>query len=326
MSYLKKILIIHTGGTISMIEDKETGSVSTTKKHPLSGVSCYVETYAEVDETIVLSLPSPHITPKNMVMVANKINESIDEYDGIIITHGTDTLEETAYFLNLVIDTDKPIIVTGAMRSANEIGSDALYNLISSVRVAASPESANKGVLVVMNDEIHPANNVTKTSTSNIATFKSPQYGPVGIVTKEKVIFHHTLLSRRIYPIKNMDKKVYLLIAVAGMEGDIIQAISHLQPDGLVIEGLGQGNLPKDILDGLQQLINDHIPIVLVSRCYQGIVQPIYAYEGGGKQLKDMGLIFTNGLTGPKARLKLMVALESTNSTDELREIFEEEL
>jgi len=322
---MKKILIIHTGGTISMVENKETGAVSTTTKHPLTGVLNHVKEYADVEETIIFSLPSPQITPEHMIKIKNKINKSIDSYDGIVITHGTDTLEETAYFLNLVVDTKKPIIVTGAMRSYNEVGSDALYNIISSVRVAASSDANDKGVLVVMNDEIHPANNVTKTSTSNIATFQSPQYGPIGIITKEKVLFHHSLISGKTFSVKNMDKKVYLLTAVAGMDGTIIQAIRNLKPDGLVIEGLGQGNLPKNTLSELKQLIDASTPVVLVSRCYQGIVQPIYEYEGGGRQLKEMGVIFTNGLTGPKARLKLMVALENTNNMQQLRYIFEKE-
>lgn len=323
---MKKILIMHTGGTISMLEDKRTGQISTSEEHPLKGLTSYLNTYAEIDERIELSLPSPQLTPDHMLLLADTLCQLINEYDGFVLTHGTDTLEETAYFLNLVLDTDKPVIVTGAMRSHNEVGSDALYNLISSVRVAISEGAKNKGVLVVMNDEIHPANNVTKTSTSNVATFQSPQYGPIGIITKEKVLFHHTLLTRNVYPTKRLTKKVYLLTAVSGMQGDIIQAVRRLHPDGLVIEGLGQGNLPKDILGELKVLLESHIPVILVSRCYQGVVQPTYGYEGGGRQLKEMGVIFTNGLTGPKARIKLMVTLEQTRDIEKIRSIFEEEI
>lgn len=323
---MKNILIIHTGGTISMKEDKRTGEVSASIKHPLTGLVNQVNSYAKVDEHIEFSLPSPQITPDHMLLIADKINQLMNRYDGFVITHGTDTLEETAYFLNLVLDTDKPVIVTGAMRSHNEIGSDALYNLISSIRVAANKDARKKGVLVVLNDEIHPASNVTKTSTSNVATFQSPQYGPIGIITKEKVLFHHSLLAGNVYPIKRLTKKVYLLTAVSGMEGDIIQAIRNLQPDGLVIEGLGQGNLPKNVIEELKFLLNSEVPVVLVSRCYQGVVQPTYGYEGGGRHLRELGVIFTNGLTGPKARIKLMVALEKTNDIRKIRSIFEEEI
>src|SRR5699024_6024131 len=225
-----------------------------------SGLDHYVRPYANINERIEFSLPSPQITPKHMFSLTETINKYIDRYDGFVITHGTDTLEETAYFLNLTLDTVKPVIVTGAMRSLNEIGSDALYNLISSVRVAISKDARKKGVLVVMNDEIHPASNVTKTSTSNIATFQSPQYGPIGIITKEKVLFHHSFLPGKAYPITSLTKTVYLLTAVSGMKGDIIRAIRNLQPDGLVLEGLGQGNLPKDIVDEIKLLIESSIP------------------------------------------------------------------
>ncbi|SES81059.1 L-asparaginase [Oceanobacillus limi] len=307
-----------------MLENKETGEIHTTNKHPLTDLSFHFNQYANITEHIEFSIPSPQITPEHMLDLAKKINEVRFEYDGIIITHGTDTLEETAYFLDLVLEVDIPVILTGAMRSSNEIGSDALYNLVSSIRVAIHDDAASKGVLVVMNDEIHAARNVTKTSTSNVATFQSPPYGPIGILTKETVIFHHTLLTRNSYPVENIRKNVFLLKAYAGMDEKILDAIREGKPDGLVVEGLGQGNLPKETLPALQRILDADIPIVLVSRCYQGIVQPTYGYDGGGKQLKEMGLIFTNGLTGPKARMKLLIGLE-TKTNNSIREMFEEE-
>ncbi|WP_188453841.1 asparaginase [Virgibacillus oceani] len=320
---MKNILLIHTGGTISMLENKQTGEVTTTNKHPLTELSYLYNTYANVDEIIAFSLPSPQITPIEMLNLAEIIEEKYNSYDGIVITHGTDTLEETAYFLDLVINTDKPVILTGAMRSSNEIGSDALYNLISSLRVAVNDDAKNKGVLVVMNDEIHTANNVTKTSTSNVATFQSPQYGPIGIITKDSIIFHHTIVARSNFSVNKITKNVFLLKAFAGMDDHIINAIYQAKPDGLVIEGLGQGNLPKTTVKPIQKMIKTDIPVVLVSRCYQGIVQPTYGYDGGGKQLKDIGVIFANGLTGQKARLKLLIALEQTEDFNSLTKIFE---
>lgn len=320
---MRNILIIHTGGTISMMENKETGEVKPTEVHPLSNLSGQLGRYANVDEIIAFDLPSPQITPVQMLQLAKKIENMTPSYDGFVVTHGTDTLEETAYFLDLVLGTNKPIILTGAMRSSNEIGADGLYNLINSVRVAADPEATSKGVLVVMNDEIHSAQNTTKTSTSNVATFQSPQYGPLGIITKESVIFHHTILARSTQSIDQVSSNVFLLKAYAGMDAQIIQAIQSANPDGLVIEALGQGNLPKAMLPPLQELIAHHVPIILVSRCYQGIVQPTYGYDGGGKQLKEMGVIFAHGLTGPKARIKLLVALENTNDFNELTKVFE---
>ncbi len=319
---MKNILIIHTGGTISMLENKETGSVGTTEKHPLSELSSEYAAIANIEEEQIFDLPSPQITPLHMLKLANKIQAEINQYDGIVVTHGTDTLEETAYFLDLVLETNKPVILTGAMRSSNEIGSDALYNFISSLRVAVDDEAHNKGVIVVMNDEIHTAANVTKTSTSNVATFQSPQYGPLGIVTKESIIFHHTILTRKVYPVSKISSKVFLLKAFAGMDGQMIEAIHRARPDGLVIEAFGQGNLPAALMDSLQSFLQNRIPVVLVSRCYQGNVQPTYAYLGGGRQLKDLGIIFANGLSGQKARIKLLIALEITNNQKQLAKIF----
>ncbi|WP_077621709.1 asparaginase [Sediminibacillus massiliensis] len=322
---MKKILIIHTGGTISMMEDKMTGAVSTTHKHPLTDMTPALSEIADIKEEFMFNLPSPHITPLHMLQLGRNIENRLskEKFDGVVVTHGTDTLEETAYFLDLFLKTRKPVVVTGAMRSSNEIGSDGLYNLISSIRVANSEDAHNKGVLVVMNDEIHTARNVTKTSTSNVATFQSPQYGPVGIITKQAIFFHQKLLTQETYTVETLTKNVALIKAYAGMHESLIKAIHHTGIDGLVIEGLGQGNLPPNIVGSLEAMLADGIPIVLVSRCYQGVVQATYSYDGGGNKLKEAGIIFANGVTGPKARIKLMVALEHTDNPKELVPLFE---
>ena len=189
----KKILLIHTGGTISMQEDEVTGAVSPTSTNPLLAFPVVQDANIQITESELFHLPSPHITPNHMLELANFIDYHIEEkqIDGVVITHGTDTLEETAFFLDLTVHSDIPIVLTGAMRSNNEIGSDGPYNLLSSIRVASSDEAKGMGVLVVLNDEIHTAKNATKTHTSNIASFQSPQYGPIGIVTKRGISFHH---------------------------------------------------------------------------------------------------------------------------------------
>ncbi|HLT56791.1 MAG TPA: asparaginase [Bacillota bacterium] len=321
---MKKILIIHTGGTISMLENKETKEVNFFgKSHPLLNELNKLDINAKIDEHIQFDLPSPHITPQHMFLLSQKVSAELPFYDGIVITHGTDTLEETAYFLHLTVKTDKPIIITGAMRSSNEIGSDALYNLICSVRVAMDQKAANKGVLVVMNDEIHSAENVTKTSTSNIATFQSPQFGPLGIITKNAIFFHRTILQQPIFPVNSISKHVILLKAYAGMDCRLLAAVQEIKPDGIVIEGFGQGNLPESVVPALQAFIRASIPVILVSRSFTGTVQPTYSYAGGGKQLKEMGVIFAQGMTGQKARIKLLIALEHTTNLHELESIFE---
>ncbi|WP_181348200.1 asparaginase [Thalassobacillus sp. CUG 92003] len=322
---MKKILIIHTGGTISMKENKQTGTVDREDDQPLQELSAMIPAFVTIEDMVLFQLPSPHIGPEQMLKLGKTIHEKLaaEDFDGIVITHGTDTLEETSYFLDLYLQTRKPVIVTGAMRSSNELGSDGLYNLVTAIRVACCDEAQDKGVLVVMNDEIHTAKNVTKTSTSNVATFQSPQYGPIGITTKSNVFFHHKLTAHESYPIQNIQKNVSLVKAYAGMDGLIFDALRHNKIDGLVVEALGQGNLPPETIDAIKNMINEGIPVLLVSRCYQGVVQSTYAYQGGGRHLKDIGVIFVNGLTGPKARIKLMIALEMTNTPSELAPMFE---
>ncbi|MBM7701699.1 asparaginase [Metabacillus iocasae] len=320
---MKTVYIIHTGGTISMKEDKQTGAVAPDSQNPLVYTTPSITALANVIVEEAFHLPSPHITPNEMLLLSKKIEEKAkQQIDAVVITHGTDTLEETAYFLDLTVHADIPIVLTGAMRSSNEIGSDGPHNFISSLRVAISDEAKGKGVLVVMNDEIHTAKNVTKTHTSNVATFQSPQYGPIGIVTKQHVLFHHMPTARDLYTVHKVNKQVLLLKAYAGMDEQIFNAICDMNVDGLVIEALGQGNLPPRTLEGIRGLLDKHIPIVLVSRCFNGIAQDVYGYEGGGKQLKDLGLIFSNGLSGQKARIKLLTALEQTSDRSTLQTMF----
>jgi len=321
---VKKILVIHTGGTISMSEDTNTGAVMPSEKNPLVEKTKELLAIAHLLIEEPFHLPSPHITPLEMLQLKTLIERYIliEAINGVVITHGTDTLEETAYFLDLSVQTNIPIVITGAMRSSNEIGADGLYNLMSAIKVANSDEAENKGVLVVLNDEIHTAVNVTKTHTSNVSTFQSPQYGPIGVVTKRGVLFHHSPTRRESYPVTNISKRVVLIKAHAGMDSSLLYAINDLEFDGVVIEALGQGNLPPAAINGIKLLIENKVPVVIVSRCFNGIAEDIYSYEGGGKQLKSLGVIFSNGLNGQKARIKLLIALETSSELKQIAYIF----
>ncbi|MBP0724227.1 asparaginase [Bacillus sp. RG28] len=321
---MKKILVLHTGGTIAMKEDQATGTVTTGQTNPLLNYSTKENDDVQLIVEDILHLPSPHMTPVEMLKLKKRIDQAVidDAIDGVVITHGTDTLEETAYFLDLTVKHTLPIVITGAMRSSNEIGSDGLYNFQCAILVALSEQAKNKGVLVVMNDDIHTARHVTKTHTSNVATFRSPTFGPIGIISKSQVFFHQSLISYEKFDVKSVDYNVPLLKSYAGMDNSIFEALQNMPLDGLVIEALGAGNLPPKTLPGLQKLLDSNIPIVLVSRCFNGITQDVYGYEGGGKQLKNMGLIFSNGLNGQKARIKLLIALSITNNQKDLDTIF----
>lgn len=321
---MKHLLVIHTGGTISMSQD-QSNKVVTNDINPISMHQDVINQYAQIDELNPFNVPSPHMTIQHVKQLKDIILEAVTNkyYDGFVITHGTDTLEETAFLLDLILGIEQPVVITGAMRSSNEIGSDGLYNYISAVRVASDEKARHKGVMVVFNDEIHTARNVTKTHTSNTNTFQSPNHGPLGVLTKDRVQFHH--MPYRQQALENVNDKlnVPLVKAYMGMPGDIFSFYSREGIDGMVIEALGQGNIPPSALEGIQQLVSLNIPIVLVSRSFNGIVSPTYAYDGGGYQLAQQGFIFSNGLNGPKARLKLLVALSNNLDKAEIKSYFE---
>ncbi|MBG1002628.1 asparaginase [Staphylococcus aureus] len=321
---MKHLLVIHTGGTISMSQD-QSNKVVTNDINPISMHQDVINQYAQIDELNPFNVPSPHMTIQHVKQLKDIILEAVTNkyYDGFVITHGTDTLEEAAFLLDLILGIEQPVVITGAMRSSNEIGSDGLYNYISAIRVASDEKARHKGVMVVFNDEIHTARNVTKTHTSNTNTFQSPNHGPLGVLTKDRVQFHH--MPYRQQALENVNDKlnVPLVKAYMGMPGDIFSFYSREGIDGMVIEALGQGNIPPSALEGIQQLVSLNIPIVLVSRSFNGIVSPTYAYDGGGYQLAQQGFIFSNGLNGPKARLKLLVALSNNLDKAEIKSYFE---
>src|SRR5699024_5498219 len=239
------ILVLHTGGTIAMSEG-EDGAIVPGKQNPLNSFNNPFTGKIKLDIRNPFNLPSPHMRPQEMLTLRNKIIEAESEgIDGVVITHGTDTLEETAFFLDLTLPSEIPVVVTGAMRSANEIGSDGLHNFQTAIQTAASDEAHGKGVLVVMNDEIHTARYVTKTHTTNVATFRTPTFGPIGLVSKHKVSFFEELLRHTALPIQNVVNHVYLLKAYAGMDNELFNFITSdtSNTNGLVIEALGAGNL-----------------------------------------------------------------------------------
>ena len=322
---MKRILILNTGGTISMSEDQTTGKVSPTENNPLNKKGNIFSYLADIVVEELYHLPSPQITLDEMLGIKTRIEKAVLEgYDGVVVTHGTDTLEESAYYLELTLNEKIPIVITGAMRSSNEIGSDGLANLRSALIVASSEKSKNKGVLVVMNDEVHTATYVTKTHTTNLATFQTPTFGPIGLVSKNEVIYFQQLISREHYKVEKNSKKVYLLKGYAGMTGDIIESVINLKADGLIIEALGTGNLPPQTIDAIKRCLENNIIVVFVSRAFNGITEDIYDYEGGGKRFSSLGVIFTTGLSGQKARIKLLVMLESGLSIQEIREKFQQ--
>ena len=305
----KKILVLHTGGTISMQADA-SGAVVTSSDNPMNHVSNPLEGI-QVHTLDFFNLPSPHIKPKHMLALYQKIKEEAANYDGVVITHGTDTLEETAYFLDTMEVPHMPIVLTGAMRSSNELGSDGVYNYLSALRVASDNRAADKGVLVVMNDEIHAAKYVTKTHTTNVSTFQTPTHGPLGLIMKQEILYFKTAEPRVRFDLDHIQGLVPIISAYAGMTDELIDMLDLEQLDGLIIQAFGAGNIPKETAQKLESLLQKGIPVALVSRCFNGIAEPVYAYQGGGVQLQKSGVFFVKELNAQKARLKLLIALNA---------------
>lgn len=307
--FMKKILVLHTGGTISMQAD-QNGAVELSPINPMTQVTSALENI-EVVSVDFLNLPSPHIQIDHMMMIYKKIREEASHFDGFVITHGTDTLEETVYFLDTMSIPQKPIVMTGAMRSSNELGSDGIYNYRTALRVAADEKSADKGVLVVMNDEIHAAKYVTKTHTTNVSTFQTPTHGPLGLVTKREILFFKAADKRVRFDLQAINGVVPIIKSYADMDTILLDALVEAPISGLVIEALGAGNLPPASISAIKKLINKQLPIVLVSRCFNGIAEPVYAYDGGGIQLEELGVLFVKELNSQKARIKLLIAVNA---------------
>lgn len=317
----KKILVLHTGGTISMQADA-SGAVVTSSDNPMNHVSNPLEGI-QVHALDFLNLPSPHIKPKHMLALYQKIKEEANNYDGVVITHGTDTLEETAYFLDTMEIPHMPIVLTGAMRSSNELGSDGVYNYLSALRVASDDRAADKGVLVVMNDEIHAAKYVTKTHTTNVGTFQTPTHGPLGLIMKQEILYFKTAEPRVRFDLNHIQGLVPIISAYAGMTDELIDMLDLEQLDGLIIQAFGAGNIPKETAQKLESLLQKGIPVALVSRCFNGIAEPVYAYQGGGVQLQKAGVFFVKELNAQKARLKLLIALNAGLTGQALKDYME---
>lgn len=269
--------------------------------------------------------PGPHMTMRLMMNLSRQVRETLSrpEIDGVVITHGTDTLEETAYLLDLTVAGEKPIAFVGAMRNSSELGWDGPSNLLSAMRVAASDSARGLGVLVVMNETVLAASEATKTHTESFDAFQSPEFGPLGVVDKGEVIIRRAPRQRAHMDASETAEPVWFIKMGAGVDSTLIDACVDAGAKGLVIEALGRGNVPPESVPGITRAISANVPVVLVSRCLRGRVYESYGYAGGGKHLRNLGVIFSDFLNGQKARIKLSLALALTRNPSEIRDFFE---
>ena len=322
---MKKIAVIFNGGTISMkVDERIKAAVPSLTGEEIMSMVTGIEEYAEIESYSFSSMPSPHMTFEMMLKLSEFSKELLnrEDIDGVVITHGTDTLEETAYLLDLTINSDKPVVITGAMRSGSELGYDGPSNLAASICTAISEDAKGRGVLVCFNGELNSASEVIKANSMALNAFRTPNFGPIGIVDNNKVMFYRETKSTEKYYVEEIKSDVALIKCVADMDSSFIDFVIDKGYGGIVIEALGRGNVPPKMVGGIKAALNKGIPVVVVSRCFEGRVHESYGYEGGGKTLKDLGVIFGDTLPGQKARVKLALAINSTISKEEIKKQF----
>ena len=319
--------MVFTGGTISMkIDEGNHSVVPAFNANEIMANLFSSDLYKDLETVEFSELPSPSITPDMMLALSRLIKDYLNRDDvlGVVVVHGTDTLEETAFFLDVIIDSPKPVVVTGSMKSSSELGYDGINNLVSSILVAKSPKSLNKGTLVVMNDSINAASEVSKTNTLSLDTFKSLDYGPLGIVDSKEVIFYRTVnYVKKHVDTDSIENAVHLLKVYSGMDSSMLKfLINEMHTKGIVLDALGRGNVPPSMLEGIDLALKHNIPVIICSRCPSGRVFDTYGYVGGGKDLTNRGCILAPNLNGQKARIKLMIGLTRYKSFSDIKNLF----
>jgi L-asparaginase len=318
------IVIIFTGGTISMRHDAgKGGTVPSLTGREILALASGVESIAPIEVDEWGTYPGPHMTPEHMWRLRQRVLEHTAraDVDGVVITHGTDSMEETAYLLARSIRPGKPIVLTGAMRTSSDFGWDGPANIAAAVRVAASPGARTEGVLVAMNDRVYSGIDVAKRHTYAVDSFDGAAYGAVGVVDGASVVFERTpVLQAPIEP-SRLESAVDIVLAYSGADSRHLDA-ARASGAGIVIAAMGRGNVPPAMVPGIERWIAEAKPVVITSRVGKGRVGATYGYAGGGRRLEDLGVIFGGNRLPQQARIDLMLALGASMPVDELRTVF----
>ncbi|MDY7433096.1 type II asparaginase [Bacillus sp. V26] len=325
---LPNIKILATGGTIAGADKSKTST--TEYKAGVVGVESLIEAVPEMKDIAnvsgeqVVNVGSTNIDNKTLLKLGKRVNKllSSEDVDGIVVTHGTDTLEETAYFLNLIVKSDKPVVVAGSMRPSTAISADGPSNLYNAVKVAGAPDAKGKGTLVVLNDRIASARYVTKTNTTATDTFKSEEMGYVGTIADD-IYFHNEMTRKHTkdteFSISGLDKlpQVDILYGYQNDGSYLFDAAVKAGAKGIVFAGSGNGSLSDAAEKGAVSAVKKGITVVRSTRTGNGVVTP------NGDYVKN-GLLASNSLNPQKARILLMLALTKTDDPKKIQDYFNE--
>jgi L-asparaginase len=319
-----RVLVFTTGGTIASRLDPATNKVAPAATgEELLAIVPAIADVAAAQVVEFAHVASWNVTPAMMFHLAERVNQELSnpDVDGAVVTHGTDTMEESSFMLDLLMVTDKPVVFVGAQLNLSDVSPDGPRNLFDAVRVAASPDARGKGVLVCFNGEINAARDVAKTHTTALQTFRSRDHGIIGQVDRDGVVFYRAPLHRARLVIPALDERVELVRLAAGADGRLIDAAVNLGARAVVVEGFGAGNVPGPALARIRAAVEAGVIVVVTSRCGEGRVQPVYGANGGGKDLVEAGAILSGDLSGHKMRLLLMAALPIASTRHELLEL-----
>ena len=306
-----RLLTLFTGGTISMTVLPGVGAVPARSGREILERVPQLSEVADLEVEDFARLPGPHWTPARLLDLARHLRSRLagGAFTGAVVTHGTDTLEETAFFLDLVLDGPTPVVLTGAMKTADDPSWDGPANLVAAARCAVCPDAAGQGVLVVMDGAIYSAEGATKLHTDAFGAFGDPRHGAVGEVEPEGVRLVRRSDRPAPLPLLGIEPEVALVAAALGTDGRPILSALREGARGIVLEALGRGNVPPAMLPAIREAIAARVPVVVASRCARGRTAPRYGYEGGGATLEQAGAVFAGDLSAAKARVKLMVLL-----------------
>jgi L-asparaginase len=318
---VSRVAVVFTGGTISMRRDAEAGgNVPTLQGSEILALTPGIDAIAEVVPVDRGLTPASHFGWSELFEIASTLRNLLADpsIDGAVVVQGTDTIEETAFFWDLLLDVAKPVVVTGAMRTSSDAEFDGPDNLRDAVRVAAHPASTDVGVVVVMAGAIEPADDVTKTHASALDTFRSLNTGSVGRVADGRVSVDRPRAPRRHVDTERAADRVHLVTAHVAMDGALVDAAVASGADGLVVEATGAGNTSLPLLEACEGAMASGVPVALTTRCAAGAASGAYAFPGGGGTWLRAGAMPAGYLSGPKARVALALGIGAGMERDEL--------
>lgn len=307
----KKVSLITTGGTIASKEISKgllkSGAISGRELAAL----CQLPEEIEVNVIDVFQLPSMHIGFDEMKIIKQAIDKEMqdDSVDGIVVTHGTDTLEETSYFLDLTVEDERSVVVTGSQRSPDEVGTDVYSNLRNSIYVSVDETLRGVGTVVVFNERIYSAKYVKKVHSSNLQGFDSFGHGYLGIIDNNVVSVYQKPISREVHPLNESLPKVDIIKCYSGQDGSLIDLLVESGSKGIILEAAGRGQVSPHMVGAIERAVNKGITVVLTTSAEEGNAYPSYGYPGSAHDLLLKGVLLGSDYDSKKARIKLAVML-----------------